>query len=208
MKYDFNRSYRHFYSNHNYDIRLRQKYECSPQSDPKRYSLSCENNSRQSRPSFSEHRSKEDYEISTNNSRDNSSTDRYRSCKLSPIWCIDYSDNLIVIGCADGRMEFWESSTGEVKVRNNLLRECFVNSSQMNFFSVFSRTELILEWVMWRWSARISLQLAFLETWSCISCKLITMADLSIGISPVLIREHTLELDQPVRFQNEKLKLL
>lgn len=33
----------------------------------------------------------------------------------SPIWCLDYLDNLIVIGCADGRMEFWEASTGNLK---------------------------------------------------------------------------------------------
>lgn len=33
----------------------------------------------------------------------------------SPIWCLDYLDNLIVIGCADGRLEFWEASTGNLK---------------------------------------------------------------------------------------------
>ncbi|XP_063901523.1 sterol regulatory element-binding protein cleavage-activating protein isoform X2 [Zophobas morio] len=35
--------------------------------------------------------------------------------KLSPIWCMDYLDNLIVIGCANGRLEFWEGSTGRLK---------------------------------------------------------------------------------------------
>lgn len=34
----------------------------------------------------------------------------------SPIWCLDYMDNLIVIGCADGKIEFWESTTGALKV--------------------------------------------------------------------------------------------
>lgn len=34
---------------------------------------------------------------------------------FSPIWCLDYLDNLIVIGCADGRLEFWEASTGNLK---------------------------------------------------------------------------------------------
>lgn len=34
----------------------------------------------------------------------------------SPIWCLDYLDNLIVIGCADGRLEFWEATTGNLKV--------------------------------------------------------------------------------------------
>lgn len=36
-------------------------------------------------------------------------------CAWSPIWCLDYLDNLIVIGCADGRLEFWEASTGNLK---------------------------------------------------------------------------------------------
>lgn len=34
----------------------------------------------------------------------------------SPIWCLDYVDFLIVIGCADGRLEFWEGITGNLKV--------------------------------------------------------------------------------------------
>lgn len=35
---------------------------------------------------------------------------------ISAIWCLDYTDNLIVIGCADGKLEFWESTTGNLKV--------------------------------------------------------------------------------------------
>ncbi|XP_035792380.1 sterol regulatory element-binding protein cleavage-activating protein-like [Anopheles albimanus] len=35
--------------------------------------------------------------------------------RLSPIWCLDFLDNLIVIGCADGRLEFWEGTTGSFK---------------------------------------------------------------------------------------------
>lgn len=35
---------------------------------------------------------------------------------LPPIWCLDYVDNLIVLGCADGRIEFWEGSTANFKV--------------------------------------------------------------------------------------------
>jgi hypothetical protein len=38
---------------------------------------------------------------------------------LSPIWCLDFLDNLIVIGCADGRLEFWEGTTGSIKVSLN-----------------------------------------------------------------------------------------
>lgn len=35
---------------------------------------------------------------------------------VPPIWCIDYMDNLIVLGCANGRLEFWEGTTGKLKV--------------------------------------------------------------------------------------------
>uniref|UniRef100_A0A182Y706 Sterol regulatory element-binding protein cleavage-activating protein n=1 Tax=Anopheles stephensi TaxID=30069 RepID=A0A182Y706_ANOST len=35
--------------------------------------------------------------------------------QVSPIWCLDFLDNLIVIGCADGRLEFWEGSSGSFK---------------------------------------------------------------------------------------------
>lgn len=32
------------------------------------------------------------------------------------IWCLDFVDNLVAVGCADGRLEFWEGSTGYEKV--------------------------------------------------------------------------------------------
>lgn len=35
--------------------------------------------------------------------------------KSSPIWTLDFIDNLIVIGCADGRLEFWEGTTGSLR---------------------------------------------------------------------------------------------
>lgn len=43
---------------------------------------------------------------------------REKERNLSPIWCLDYVDYLIVIGCADGRLEFWEGITGNLKVSN------------------------------------------------------------------------------------------
>lgn len=33
-----------------------------------------------------------------------------------PAWCIDYLDNLIAVGCANGQVEFWEGTTGKLKV--------------------------------------------------------------------------------------------
>ncbi|XP_066601673.1 sterol regulatory element-binding protein cleavage-activating protein isoform X2 [Prorops nasuta] len=34
---------------------------------------------------------------------------------ISPIWCMDYQENLIVVGCANGSLEFWEGTTGRFK---------------------------------------------------------------------------------------------
>ncbi|CRK90733.1 CLUMA_CG004425, isoform A [Clunio marinus] len=42
----------------------------------------------------------------------NSSATSYNT---SPIWALDFIDNLIAIGCADGRLEFWEGTTGSFK---------------------------------------------------------------------------------------------
>lgn len=51
-----------------------------------------------------------------NNSSDNINEMRYSGTKCSsPIWSLDFIDNLIVIGCADGRCEFWEGTTGNFK---------------------------------------------------------------------------------------------
>ncbi|XP_015600062.1 sterol regulatory element-binding protein cleavage-activating protein isoform X2 [Cephus cinctus] len=45
------------------------------------------------------------------------STDRTMQIapNISPIWCIDYQENLIVVGCANGSLEFWEGTTGRFK---------------------------------------------------------------------------------------------
>ncbi|KAI4480537.1 hypothetical protein M0804_010090 [Polistes exclamans] len=34
---------------------------------------------------------------------------------ISPIWCMDYQENLIVVGCSNGSLEFWEGTTGRFK---------------------------------------------------------------------------------------------
>ncbi|KAL0902641.1 hypothetical protein ABMA27_000465 [Loxostege sticticalis] len=31
----------------------------------------------------------------------------------SPVWCMDFCNDLIILGCADGRIEFWEASSGK-----------------------------------------------------------------------------------------------
>ncbi|XP_058840800.1 uncharacterized protein LOC131696265 [Topomyia yanbarensis] len=40
---------------------------------------------------------------------------RKKCYQTSPIWCLDFFDNFIEIGCADGRLEFWEGTTGNFK---------------------------------------------------------------------------------------------
>ncbi|XP_041986621.1 sterol regulatory element-binding protein cleavage-activating protein [Aricia agestis] len=39
---------------------------------------------------------------------------RSRAIQESPIWCMDFCNDLIILGCADGRLEFWEASTGKL----------------------------------------------------------------------------------------------
>lgn len=39
---------------------------------------------------------------------------------ISAIWCMDYQENLIVVGCANGSLEFWEGTTGRFKVSDEI----------------------------------------------------------------------------------------
>lgn len=41
---------------------------------------------------------------------------RGKAIKESPVWCMDFCNDLIILGCADGRLEFWEASTGKLMV--------------------------------------------------------------------------------------------
>ncbi|XP_034479514.1 sterol regulatory element-binding protein cleavage-activating protein [Drosophila innubila] len=38
-----------------------------------------------------------------------------RKLHSSPVWCLDYFDNLIAVGCANGRVELWEAPAGVLK---------------------------------------------------------------------------------------------
>lgn len=49
------------------------------------------------------------------NSSDSVNFLQQQNMKSSPIWSLDFTDNLIVIGCADGRLEFWEGTTGSLR---------------------------------------------------------------------------------------------
>lgn len=55
--------------------------------------------------------------ISGRTSSDVSSEDwKGRAMSESPVWCMDFCNDLIILGCADGRLEFWEASTGKLLV--------------------------------------------------------------------------------------------
>ncbi|XP_057669647.1 sterol regulatory element-binding protein cleavage-activating protein isoform X1 [Diorhabda carinulata] len=124
-KYNFNKSYRHFYYNHNFDVRLRNRYESLKEEAAKRQSVNENFIKRRSlnkcdEIDFKNHKDVMVYNGSSSGG-DGISADEstdcvdISDCKLSPIWCMDYLDNLIVIGCADGRLEFWEASSGDLK---------------------------------------------------------------------------------------------
>lgn len=111
-KYNFNKSYRHYYFNHDYDVKLRNCEKA-----PKRQSIGdnlrgtlSESNSEVNTKRNSVNGDK------VNFSRESSSGSNFNATGFSPVWCMDYVDNLIVIGCADGRLEFWEGTTGKLKV--------------------------------------------------------------------------------------------
>ncbi|XP_073814075.1 SREBP cleavage activating protein [Musca autumnalis] len=38
-----------------------------------------------------------------------------RKLNSSPVWCLDYFDHLIAVGCANGRIELWEMPSGVLK---------------------------------------------------------------------------------------------
>lgn len=116
-KTDFDNSYRYFYSNHNYEEKVKQKDEDrkNSASDIVKY-----NSKDVLRTTCNRDRSYLDFSDSSEPmsfKRQSDNCDKFSDCGLSQIWCIDYLDNLIVAGCADGRLEFWEVNTNKLKVR-------------------------------------------------------------------------------------------
>lgn len=115
---DFDKCYHYFYSNHNYEEKVKRKDEDRKNSatDIVKYNskdfLRTTNNRDSSYLDFSD--SSEPISVK----RQSGDCDKFSDCGLSQIWCIDYLDNLVVAGCADGRLEFWEVNTNKLKVRN------------------------------------------------------------------------------------------
>lgn len=117
-KSDFDRSYRYFYTNHNYETNLRQRDDSnrkSSTSDCVKYvSKNLSRTKSDSENNFFKYT--ESGEKAVSFTRQCSDCDKFSDYELSQIWCIDYLDNLIVAGCADGRLEFWEVNTNKLKV--------------------------------------------------------------------------------------------
>lgn len=142
LKYDFHKAYRYFYFNHNYDEPMLNSGNLSK--DETKNSIS-DNNLKRRNTKYS----LESQENNENDSfdKENKGCDR-TNYKLSSVWCMDYAENLIVIGCADGRLELWEGTTGVLKVRlkiHNIINFIVItfvckwkNSQQHLYFIILS----------------------------------------------------------------------
>lgn len=124
LKYDFHKAYRYFYFNHNYDLRIRSPNDFYK--DERKSSLSDNSSKKCLDRSCQEYDNRGDIkdEQRTSSCYKNEYCSDKCDFELSPVWCMDYQDNLIVIGCASGRLEFWDGTTGSLQV-NYLLRGKF-----------------------------------------------------------------------------------
>lgn len=119
-RFDFGNQYREIYKNHDKEIRLRQR-SCETvkwvncQRTPCELH-DCELPKARSCEGSSDNLNGNSPSLCCTFSVSASSNNVSENFKSSPIWCLDYLDNLIAIGCADGRLEFWEGTTGKLKV--------------------------------------------------------------------------------------------
>ncbi|XP_017777723.1 PREDICTED: sterol regulatory element-binding protein cleavage-activating protein isoform X2 [Nicrophorus vespilloides] len=121
--YDFGDQYRELYANHSNKLKQRHYdgtgwLQCERNySEPENFSDRYTGANRSSAIDIrnSRHYSK-DYMASMNSPKSvNGVSHNVCDYKVPPIWCIDFVDNLIVIGCANGRVEFWEGTTAKFK---------------------------------------------------------------------------------------------
>lgn len=119
-KTDFDKSYDYFYTNHHHGMK----------NDNRKVGVGAADNVKRNSKDVS--RTNGDLENNSFDSSDSSKAsfnrqlsdcDKFSDYGISQIWCIDYLNNLIVAGCADGRLEFWEVNTNKLKVSNHYLRE-------------------------------------------------------------------------------------
>lgn len=122
--FDFGEHYRQLYLNHEHDSHIRHK-----SSDTVRWIMNqalVNTNSQKKSPSCERLPSDASDTKPSNKLIINNSV--FSECdtnnKVPSIWCMDYMDNLIVLGCSNGRLEFWEGTTGKFKV-NLILKIIF-----------------------------------------------------------------------------------
>lgn len=53
---------------------------------------------------------------SDQNKWENHSKHENENCVNSQIWCVDCNENVVVLGCADGSLQFWDLYKGILKV--------------------------------------------------------------------------------------------
>ncbi|CAH0703483.1 unnamed protein product [Spodoptera exigua] len=140
-KYDFAKNYRNLYCGDQQED-LYNCYEAKENVDTSNLNISNQdimNNSVKSRDNSDDNifvfdssgqsvnslRSKSNYKSTLSDSgptaEDDNSEDvvsnldwRGKAIKESPVWCMDFCNDLIILGCADGRLEFWEASSGKL----------------------------------------------------------------------------------------------
>lgn len=113
-KFDFGEDYRELYKN--YDRELRMRHKTNETSKWVTCQRSIENNPVSDEMGIPKTRSCEKLNPNGVNCKSMNLRNDFAAIRNSPVWCLDYLDNLIVIGCANGRLEFWEGTTGELKV--------------------------------------------------------------------------------------------
>ncbi|CAG4942250.1 unnamed protein product [Colias eurytheme] len=119
-KYNFAKTYRDLYFSDEHDM-----YETKENLDINKYSANrefCGNNIKEkvideSTYVNSDKVLKNTHELRKSDSEDAVTNLNWRSkpMKESPVWCMDYCNDLIILGCADGRLEFWEATSGKLK---------------------------------------------------------------------------------------------
>lgn len=63
-----------------------------------------------------------------------------KAIKESPVWCMDFCNDLIIIGCADGRLEFWEASSGKLMVSIHFIIHIHTSHNLCNIWNFSIKT--------------------------------------------------------------------
>lgn len=141
-KFDYGEEYREIYKNHDKELRMRHKTnETSKWVNRQR---SVEGPIEQDKYiDIPKTRSCDKLHANTTLSCKNTNlVNDFDNVGNSPIWCLDYLDNLIVIGCANGRLEFWEGTTGKLKVLLILSKKLY---NFLIFFTLLYNLQCIFE---------------------------------------------------------------